>query len=309
MACVTVLHFHGAFVSLLTMEFKEYPKTSGLHPIRFDRKGWRLDFSFGNRFRSCFNGFMMKISRLQRFLFVSGPIFFGLLWSPEVLATSPTPLGTVHEVTVGQKIGVASGDTVRLKGKSFEVKIRAAGESVPCAVPGFNCGEGYVPPHPTFQAQCEEKPCPWFFHAEVKDATHADLVIHTEDSCAALGNASKNCFYSFSGGVKTAEGCLALKTPLGRYHCIQRFQVALPELRDLCPKLPADIFALRENCYYEWAERYRDASFCKKFDVKDYSGAERCWLHMARQLKDPSLCSNIKIEPSYVGQCRELQKP
>ena len=111
----------------------------------------------------------MKPSGLHRFLFVSGPILFGLPWAPEVLATSPTPRGTVHEVSVGQKIGVVSGDQVRLKGKSFEVKIRAAGESVPCAVPGFNCGEGYVPPHPTFHAQCEEKPCPWFFHAEVKD--------------------------------------------------------------------------------------------------------------------------------------------
>jgi hypothetical protein len=223
------------------------------------------------------------------------------------LFSAPTWAGVNHEVELGQKITVKSGDVVKLKGQHYSVTVGASHEPVECAVPGFNCGSGYIPPAPTFQEKCAAPPCPYFFAPEVKDGNTADLTIHNEKSCEQLKAQANTCFYSYARTLKSAEGCSILKGAVGRYYCLQVYAVALPQFRDVCDGLPADIHALRENCYYDWAIRYRDARFCNKFDPKDFGGAERCWLKMAEVLKDRSLCRNIKKEPSYVEQCRALK--
>jgi hypothetical protein len=227
-------------------------------------------------------------------------MFFSLL-------VMPAFAGVVHEVELGQKITVKSGEGVKLKGQDYSVTVGAPHEPVACAVPGFNCGSGYIPPAPTFQENCTASPCPYFFATEVKDASTANLTIHNEKSCEQLKAQASACFYSYARTLKSAEGCSTLKGALGKYHCLQVYSVALPQFRSVCDELPSDIQGLRENCYYDWAIRYRDASYCKKFDAKDFSGAERCWLKMAELLNDRSLCRNIKKEPSYVAQCQALK--
>ncbi len=104
---------------------------------------------------------------------------------------------------------------------------------------------------------------------------------------------------------------MKLKSPLGRYYCLERFSDSkLPENRGLCEQLPADIYALRWNCYYEYAVRYRDASFCDKYPASEFSGKDRCLLKMAELLKDQSFCKKISAtkEHSYLEQCQQLKK-
>lgn len=216
--------------------------------------------------------------------------------------------GITHEVELGQRITVKSGEVVKLKGREYSVSVGDPYEPVKCAVPGKNCGAAYQPPAPTFREKCTGSPCPYFFSPEVKGADTAALTLHDENTCGALKHQANACFYDFARRLNAAEGCSALKTALGRYHCLQMFSgQALVDFRGVCDALPSDIHALRENCYYDWAIRYRDAGFCKKFDAKDFSGAERCWLRMAELLKDRSLCNQIKKEPSYVEQCQALK--
>lgn len=220
----------------------------------------------------------------------------------------PALCGVNHDVAIGQKVFVASGDTVRLKGKNYSVIVGQAPESVPCAVPGRNCGSGYVPAHPIFTVKCPQSPCPYFLNSNDQSSTTAEVVIHTEESCSALKHMADSCFYSFARTLKSVDECTVLKGALGRYFCIMRFQNTVPSgFRSICDQLPQDIYGLRGNCYYEWAIRLKDSSFCDKYEPGDFSGSERCWLKMVEILKDKSLCRHVKKEPLYVEQCQGIK--
>jgi hypothetical protein len=73
-----------------------------------------------------------------------------------------------------------------------------------------------------------------------KDTTSGSLSIEDETSCEKKDPA--NCFYQFARGFETDVGCMDLKSPLGRYHCLKKFpQSARPENRGLCEQLPESI--------------------------------------------------------------------
>jgi hypothetical protein len=210
------------------------------------------------------------------------------------------------EVTIAEKVPFQAGNTYQLKGSDFSVEVGNDPGSK-CAVPGFNCGSGYIPPHPTFKINCgTQKPCPYAVMANSKDSTSGILSIESESSCEK--NQPEQCFWEFSRQYKTDEGCMELKSPIGQYYCLKRFENSQrAENRGLCNKLPADIYALRWNCYYEYAIRYKDPSFCENYSAAEVSGKERCWLKMAELMKDKSLCKKITKEKLYVEQCQELK--
>lgn len=214
-----------------------------------------------------------------------------------------------YEVGLSEKVLFSKGDIIKLKNTNFSVEIGSF-PGTACAVPGFNCGSGYRPPSPTFETNCgTQKPCQYIVLAFPTDGSSGSLTIESEESC--VKNDPKNCFYAFAGQFKSDDGCMKLKSPLGRYYCLERFSDSKrPENRDLCEQLPTDIYALRWNCYYEYAIRYSDASFCDKYPASDFSGKDRCLLKMAELLKDQSLCKKISAtkEHSYLEQCQQLKK-
>lgn len=210
------------------------------------------------------------------------------------------------EASLSQKIPFQVGHTYKLKDADFSLEIGADPGSK-CAVPGFNCGAGYIPAHPTFKTKCgNQKPCPYIVMANAKDATSGILSFESESSCEH--HKPEQCFREFSKQFETDEGCMKLKSPLGQYYCLERFPNSQqPQNRDLCNKLPSDIYGLRWNCYYDYAIRYKDPSFCELYPEKEFSGKERCWLKMAELMKDKSICKKIVKEALYVEQCQALK--
>lgn len=209
-----------------------------------------------------------------------------------------------HVVALSQNVDFKIGDVIKLKGTDFSVTIGHDEGSV-CAVPGKNCGAGYRPPTPTFAIDCGNvERCPYVAMAIAKDGRSGQLTIENEASCEK--NRPENCFDEFARRFKNDEGCMTLKTPMGKYYCLRRFeQSARPENKDLCDQLPEAIFGLRWNCYYEHAIRYRDPIYCDRYPAKDASGRDRCLNKMAELLKDKSLCRKISAskEHTYLEQC------
>lgn len=214
-----------------------------------------------------------------------------------------------YEVGLTEKVFFSKGDIIKLKHTDFSVEIGFF-PGTTCAVPGFNCGSGYRPPSPTFEIKCgTQKSCPYIVLGFPSDGSSGSLTIESEESCAK--NDPKNCFYAYARQFKSDDGCMKLKSPLGRYYCLELFSDSKrPENRGLCEQLPAEIYALRWNCYYEYAVRYRDASFCDKYLASEFSGRDRCLLKMAELLKDQSFCKKISAtkEHSYLEQCQQLEK-
>ncbi|MBA2403796.1 MAG: hypothetical protein H0V66_03415 [Bdellovibrionales bacterium] len=220
-----------------------------------------------------------------------------------------TSFAKTQIVELSQKVEFNTGDIITLKNSAFSVKIGTE-PGTECAVPGFNCGSGYEPPAPSFMIDCgKQKSCPYVLMTDNKTATSGSLYIEDEKSCEK--NDPTNCFNQFARNFKTDDGCRELKSPLGRYYCLKTFShSARPENRGLCEQLPESIYALRWNCFYEHAIRYRDASFCDKYLANESSGRDRCLLQMAKILHDMSLCKKISAskEHSYLEQCLDLKK-
>lgn len=231
-----------------------------------------------------------------------------LLFLIGVLFISSSTLAKTSVTELSKNTAFESGDIIRLKDSPFSVTVGWFKGSE-CAVPGFNCGSGYIPPHFTFQSDCGKlNPCPYVVLYLPRGENSKTLSIENEESCEKMK--SESCFYEFARAYKTDSGCSNLKSPYGRYHCLRFFNhSALPENKTLCDQLPETIYALRWNCYYEFAIRYKDPSFCEKYSVADQSGKDRCFLKMAELLKNKSLCEKISVskDNSYKEQCNALK--
>ncbi len=236
-------------------------------------------------------------------------IYSGTLALAAIIFTQPS-FAREHTVSIGEHIRVASEDRVKLKDSYYSVRVeRNPGTS--CAVPGFNCGSGYIPPHIVFISDCgKEKYCPFVAVSTSGDDKTADLVIRDEKSCEAEKHNSNICFYDFARQFKTDLGCSSLKSALGRYYCLEFYQDSKrPENKSLCDQLPAEIYALRWNCFANYAVRYRDPTFCDKYSEQDVDGKDRCYLKMAEIFSDQQHCKKISESKSntYKEQCSKLK--
>ena len=227
---------------------------------------------------------------------------FFIIWNHDAFSKN-------YEVGISEKVSFQTGDIIKLKGTDYSVEIGFFKGSQ-CAVPGFNCGSGYRPPHPTYNVKCGAlTPCPYILMDYPADSSSGSLTIETEETC--IKNKLSNCFRTYAEQFTNDEGCMKLKSAFGRYYCLERFADSRrPENKAICEQLPSEIYALRWNCFYEYAVRYRDASFCDKYMTNEFSGRDRCLLKMAEILKDFSLCKKISAtkEHSYVEQCHQLQE-
>lgn len=212
-------------------------------------------------------------------------------------------------VSLSEKIEFHVGDIVKLKNTDFLVTIKG-NKGTECAVPGRNCGSGYIPPHPEIEMNCHDVTlCPYVVLDESRTATSGTLSIEDEKSCET--HRPEMCFYLFTRFSKSEDICQKLKSPMGRYYCLKRYeQSARPENKGLCDQLPESVYALRWNCFYEYAVRYRDVTFCDKYPAKDIEGKDRCLLKMAEINKDFSLCGKISSskEHNYIEQCQDLKQ-
>ena len=212
-------------------------------------------------------------------------------------------------VTLSQKIEFKTGDVIKLKDTDFSVSIEA-NRGTKCAVPGFNCGSGYIPPHPEFKINCGRKtPCSYVILDDRKTASSGTLSIENENSCET--NQPELCFGAFSRLSTSDKICQKLQSPMGRYYCLSRFHnSARPENKSLCDQLPDSIYALKWNCFYEYAIRYKDVTFCDKYSAKEFDGRDRCLLKMAEISQNVSLCAKISNsrENTYREQCDNLKK-
>lgn len=231
------------------------------------------------------------------------------LWAFLFIISLPSSFAKNQIVELSQNVEFNTGDILNLKGTEFAVKIEAD-PGTECAVPGLNCGSGYRPPSPKYIVDCgTHRSCPYVLMTAHKTATSGSLSIEDEKSCEKKD--PPNCFYQFANNFKTDDGCMKLKSPSGIYYCLKKFpSSARPENKGLCEQLPESVYALRWNCFYEYADKYRDASFCDKYSAAESSGRDRCLLQMARILQDQTLCTKISDskEHSYVEQCRDLKK-
>jgi hypothetical protein len=211
-------------------------------------------------------------------------------------------------ISLSQKVPFKSGDSFALRGSNYTVQVEANLGST-CAVPGFNCGSGYIPPHSTFKIKCENQNyCPYILMAFPDSGTSGHLSIENELSCEQHEPAL--CFREMAKEFKTDDKCMRLKSSLGKYYCLQLFPLsARSNNLGLCDELPNSIFALRWNCYYEYAIKYKDLRFCDKYSSAELSGKERCLLKMAEILKDKTICEKITLnkENSYREQCQGLK--
>lgn len=248
----------------------------------------------------------MLVDAPERGLILPYKYFF---WVSLFFVSLPTSFAKTQIVELSQKVVFNTGDMILLRDSVFSVKI-GSDPGTDCAVPGFNCGSGYEPPRPTFIEDCGKlQECPFVLMTNIKTATSGILSIEDEKSCEK--NDPENCFYQFAQNFKIDDGCMKLNSPSGRYYCLKKFPLsARPENKGLCEQLSESIYALRWNCFYEHAIRYRDASFCDKYKAKESSGRDRCLLKMAKILQDQSLCKKISIskEHSYLEQCQDLKK-
>lgn len=216
------------------------------------------------------------------------------------------------EIDLSQKTKFKVGDTFNLKKSKVSLTI-GFDKGSECAVPGYNCGAGYIPPHPIYTLNCDNQvPCPYVVLMNANDSDKGIISIETEETCTKSD--PKTCFYQFGRSFKTDIECLKLKTALGQYHCLEIFPLStMPEIKSLCEKLPKDIYALQWNCFYEYAIRFKDPSFCNKYSntKEDISGKNRCYLKMAEMLKDKQYCQPIVAaqDDSYKAQCELLKWP
>jgi hypothetical protein len=224
------------------------------------------------------------------------------------LIFSALSFSETHVVTISQEVIINPGDVIKLKDSPFTVSI-SLNKGTECAVPGKNCGSGYIPPHLTIKRDCGgNKNCLYFIIGSHNGIENQKLSIETEETC--LKKNYEMCFSDYSGSLQSDEGCSSLKTSMGKYFCLKRFYSSnRPENKDLCDKLPNSIYALRWNCYYEYAIRYKDASFCEKYSKEELSGKDRCYLKMAELFKDKNFCSKISDskEHNYKEQCYEVK--
>ena len=224
------------------------------------------------------------------------------------LLLSSISFSGTHIVSLSQEVIFKPGDVIKLKNTTFSITI-GLNKGTSCAVPGKNCGSGYIPPHLTIKSDCgEEKSCQYFIIDSIIDIKEGKLSIETEETC--LNKNFEICFNNYSRSLQSDEDCSVLKTAVGKYHCLKRFYSSKrPENKNLCDQLPDSIYALKWNCYYEFAIRYKDSSFCEKYSKEEFSGKDRCYLKMAEIFKDKKFCSKISDtkEHTYREQCSQLR--
>lgn len=207
-------------------------------------------------------------------------------------------------INLSQRIEFKIGESFRLYNSDFSVTIDHFSGSV-CAVPGKNCGSGYRPPSPIYKINCSGKnPCPYVLMTFPKDDKSGLFSIEDQDSCEK--NNPEICFFEFAKLFIDDSGCASLKSAIGRYYCLKRFPNSVrEENKNICDQLPESIFALRWNCFYEYAIRYRDPAFCDKYPLKNINGKDRCLLKIAEILKNKSYCRKISSskDHTYKEQC------
>jgi hypothetical protein len=123
---------------------------------------------------------------------------------------------------------------------------------------------------------------------------------------AARDRTTKSAYinYAFARLYSKDVECMKLSSPLGRYYCLEKFTDSkIAENKGLCEKLPNSIYALKWNCYYNYAIRYRDPGFCDKYSATELSGRDRCLNKMSSLLNDKSLCQKISATSDYKQQC------
>ena len=225
-----------------------------------------------------------------------------------IIFFSTMTLSETHVVSISQEVNFKPGDVIKLKNTPFSITI-GLDKGTSCAVPGKNCGSGYIPPHLTIKIDCgEEKNCQYFIIDSINDIKEGKLSIETEDTC--LNKNFEICFNNYSRTLHSDEDCSTLKTAVGKYHCLKRFYSSnRPENKNLCDQLPDSIYALKWNCYYEFAISYKDPSFCEKYSKEELSGKDRCYLKMAELFKNKSFCSKISDskEHTYREQCLSIK--
>ena len=217
-----------------------------------------------------------------------------------------TAFGKIHVVSISQTIPVTLGDTIQTKDKLYSAIVKIT-KSSDCAVPGFNCGAGYQPARYYLEESCKKDPCE---NSGSVYYSGEKLVfsLENEQSCLKKKN-NKTCFYSLYKRVLIDSDCSKFESTTGKYYCLNKFsQSRLKSNRELCDKLPSGTYALKWNCFYEWAIRYKDPLFCEKYSASQLSGRNRCFLKMANLLKSKAMCKKIikSKDDSYLEQCFDL---
>jgi hypothetical protein len=214
----------------------------------------------------------------------------------------------VIKVSLSEKVKFAKGDVIELINEKFSIII-GFDEGSKCAVPGFNCGSGYIPPHPTYTVNCGERsPCPYIFMAASENSFSGTISIESLKSCET--HEPERCYLEFANGFKEDKECMNISNLNGRYYCLKKFEHSkLPENKNLCDSLSDSVYALKWNCYYEYAIRYNDPALCEKYQDKEIDGKNRCFLKMAELNRDKKLCNKIvkTSQDSYLEQCLQFK--
>lgn len=212
------------------------------------------------------------------------------------------------EVALSEKVKFNKGDVIKLRDTEYSITV-GFDKGTKCAVPGFNCGSGYEPPHPIFVVNCgSAKTCPYIFMQSYQSATSGSLSIENLKSCET--HQPENCFRRFAESYKEDKDCMGIDNMDGRYYCLKKFENSkMPENKNLCDLLSDSVYALKWNCFYEYAIRYNDQSICDKYPSKEINGRNRCLLKMAEVLRDKSICNKIvkNSEDTYLEQCLEIK--
>ncbi len=220
-----------------------------------------------------------------------------------IILSHSTSQAKTHIVELSKTVAVEVGDTLKTKDGAYTAVIKMSKAS-DCAVPGFNCGAGYRPSAAYVEESCIGKKCigkgrVYFFAGKLV------FSLENEQSCLER-DFNESCFYALSEGVKKATDCNNFNSPTGKYICLSKFPLSNHEqFRSLCDQLPK---SLRWNCYYEWAQKYKDSGFCEKYPPKEFNGRNRCYLKLAELLRSKALCEKIikRKEDSYHEQCHQL---
>lgn len=219
------------------------------------------------------------------------------------LVISNVVFGETHNIELSQQINVEIEDVVKTKDGSYSAVIKMS-EASDCAVPGFNCGAGYRPSAPYIEETCKAKSCDGK-GSVYYSAGKLVFSLENEESCLTKKN-NQTCFHLLTKDVQADKDCNKFNSHVAKYYCLNNFdQSNLKENRDLCDKLPSDIYGLKWNCFYEWAIRYKDPSFCEQYSKTQLSGKNRCYLKMAVLFNSNKYCKNIEKnnEDSYLEQC------
>jgi hypothetical protein len=212
------------------------------------------------------------------------------------------------EVSLSEKVKFTRGDVIKLRDKEYSITVGFY-EGSKCAVPGFNCGSGYRPPHVTFMVNCgTAKVCPYIHMAFSNSSTTGTISIEDLKSCET--HEPERCFREFAEVYKEDKGCMNISNFDGRYYCLKKFEYSkMPENKNLCDLLSDSVYALKWNCFYEYAIRYNDQSICDKYPSKEVDGRNRCLLKMAELAKDKSICKKIikNSQDTYLEQCFQIK--